>query len=116
MKVINKTRSKTLVISAKICSSPISQAQGLMFSKPLKNKCLVFEFKKQKTVYLHMLFVFFPIDILLLDKTKKVIELRQNIKPFAPLIKSKKKAKYVLELPKGTIKRTNTKLKDRLQF
>ena len=30
-----------------------------------------------------MFFVFFPIDVLFLDKNKKVVELKENFKPFS---------------------------------
>ena len=116
MVVINKTKSKTLAESAQICFSPLSQAKGLMFSKPLKKNCLVFAFKNERFVMLHMLFVFSPIDILFLNRKNRVVELRENIKPFTPLIKSKKEVKYVIELPKGTIKKTKTRLNDLIQF
>ena len=46
---------------------------------------------------LHMFFVFFPIDVLFLDKDKKIIEIKRNFKPFS-FYKSKEKAMYVVEI------------------
>ena len=116
MKVINKTRRKTIAESAKICPSPLSKAKGLMFSKPLKDKALVFVFKKPKQVVLHTLFVFFPIDIMFLDKKQRVVETIGDVKPFTPLIRSRESVNFVIELPNGTIKRTKTRVKDLIQF
>ena len=78
----------------KVCRGFFSKAKGLMFSK---RKNLVFVFDDEKRRSLHMFFVFFPIDVLFLDKDKKIIEIRKNLKPFG-FYKSKEKAMYVVEL------------------
>ncbi len=78
----------------KIVHSSWGKARGLMFSK---KKNLIFVFEKEKRISLHMLFVFFPIDVLFLDKDKKIIEIKKDFKPFG-FYKSKKKAKYVVEI------------------
>ena len=70
------------------------KARGLMFSK---KRNLMFVFDKEQRISLHMWFVFFPIDVYFLDKNKKVIEIKKNFKPFT-FYKSKKKAKYVVEI------------------
>ena len=44
-----------------------------------------------------MFFVFYPIDVLLLNRKKEIVEIRRNFKPFT-FWKSKEKGKYVLEL------------------
>ncbi len=82
--------------AAKLCRSVLSKTIGLMFSK---KKIIVLEFKKEKIIPLHMFFVFYPIDVLFLDKNKKIIEIKRNFKPFT-LYTSKNKAKYVVEMPK----------------
>ncbi|MFH1210115.1 MAG: DUF192 domain-containing protein [archaeon] len=53
---------------------------------------------------IHMFFVFFPIDVVWLNKNKKVVDIRRNVKPFILWIKPKNKAKYIIELPKGVSK------------
>ena len=44
-----------------------------------------------------MFFVFYPIDVLLLNKHKEIVEIKKNFKPFT-LWNSKEKGKYVVEL------------------
>ena len=78
---------------------------GLMFRKKLENKGYVFEFGKEKIRGLHMLFVFYPIDVLFLDKDKKVVDLKRNLEPFS-FFTPEKKAQYVIELPNGASKGT----------
>ena len=60
-------------------------------------------FKEPKRVSLHNFFVFYPIDIILLNKNKEVIEIKQNFRPFT-FWKSKNKAQYVIELAKNKSK------------
>lgn len=78
----------------------------------LKKKTIVLEFKKEKIIPLHMLFVFYPIDILFLNKNKEIVEIKQNLKPFA-FYTPKNKAKYIVEMPKNSRK---FKIGDTCQF
>jgi len=57
----------------------------------------------------------FPIDVLFLDREKTVVGVEENLSPgrFAPV---RWKAKTVLELPAGTIRRTRTQLGDRIEI
>ncbi len=84
-----------------------------MFSKP--DKGLVFMFKKEKIVNLHMFFILHPIDVLWLDKNKKVVKIKENFKPFR-IVFSDKPAKYIIELPAGIITKTKTDIGDTISF
>jgi len=86
-----------------------------MFSRKISDTGYFFVFGKPARIDLHMFFVFFPIDIIFLDKTKKVIETKKNFKPFTFYF-SKHKAKFVIELPQNTISKSNTELNDILEF
>ena len=77
-----------------ICISAWRKAKGLMFSRK-KNLMFIFDDEKERS--LHMLFVFFPIDVLFLDKNKKIVEIKKDFKPFT-FYKSKKEAQYIVEL------------------
>lgn len=78
----------------KLCRSMWSKAGGLMFSK---KRNLIFVFDEEKRISLHMFFVFFPIDVLFLDKNKRIVEIKRKFMPFT-FYQSKKKAKYVVEI------------------
>ena len=56
----------------------------------------------------------FSFDVLFLDAEYKVIALHSGFKPFR-ISKYYKKAKYVLELPEGTIKNFNIGIFDKLE-
>ena len=90
------------------CESFFSKAKGLMFSRKLKDSCLLFVFPNEKRITLHMFFVFFPIDVAFINEKMKVVDFKQNFKPFTFYI-SKKPAKYVLEMPPNSIKRIDKK-------
>ena len=115
MKIKNVTKNKILVNKTKLCKNFLNKSIGLILHKKLKDKGLIFIYKKEKKISLHMIFVFFPIDVLFLNKNKKVIDMKKNFKPFSFYI-AKKKAKYILELPEGTIKKTKTEIGDKIKF
>ena len=108
----NLTKNKLIAEDYKLCDTFFSKFRGLMFSK--KNN-LIFLFNKEKKVELHMFFVWFPIDVVLLDNHKKVVEIKDNFKPFT-FFRSKNKAKYVLELFSGAIEQSNIELEDKINF
>jgi uncharacterized protein len=95
MEIRNLTRRKTLAKDFKICRSLWSKARGLMFCR---KRALVMVFERDELVPLHMLFVFFPIDVLYLDSSKRVIEIKKGFCPFT-FHTPKKRARYVVELP-----------------
>lgn len=114
MLIKNLTKRTAISKNARLVDSFLLQSIGLMFSKR-QNKALVFKFSNEKTISLHMLFVFYPIDVLFLDKNKTVVDKKENFMPFA-FYKSKKMAMYAVELPNNTIKRSRTALGDKIWF
>ena len=113
MAIKNTTKRTVIAENSNICKNIIAKSLGLMFA--LKPKTLIFTFKKEEIVPLHMLFVFYPIDVLFLDKNKGVAEIKESLMPFS-FYTPKNKAQYVIELPKGTIKKTKTALGNKIQF
>lgn len=115
--LINTTKKQTIVDNFIICNSHLSKARGLMFrrKKYIKNNSLIFIFKKQRIMDMHMFFVFYPIDILFLDANKKITEIKKKFLPFT-VYSSKKSAKYVIELPKGSIEQKDISVNDELTW
>ncbi len=97
----------------KYCDSLLSKAFGFMFSfKP--NKILVFRFDREKIRSLHMFFVFCNLDVLFLDKNKRVVEIAR-LKPFT-IYTPKHKTKYIIEMPEGFIKKKKIRLHSKFLF
>jgi len=111
-----KNNTKNTVIAKKYvyCRTVLSKFRGLMFRKKT-DKALIFIFSQEKIISIHMLFVFFPIDVLWLDKNKKVVQIKEHFNPFT-LCKAKKAAKYLIELPVNTIKSSRTEIADTINF
>ncbi len=111
----NKTRKKVLSRNVKHCKNDLQKASGLMFSRKKKDFGLVFFFRKPIKMSLHMWFVFYPIDVVFLDERSRVIEMKENFRPFS-FYTTKKEAKYFIEVPEGTIKKSKTKIGDEMSF
>jgi hypothetical protein len=104
--IYNKTRKIKLIEKSKVANSFLKRFKGLMFSKK-PDYALIFELKKEGKLNasIHMLFVFFPIDVVYLNSEKKVVDIKLNLKPFALNYTPKKKAKYFIEFPAGIIEK-----------
>jgi uncharacterized membrane protein (UPF0127 family) len=107
---------RTIAKQVVFCRTLASQMRGLMFARKVEDRALIMVFGEEQIVPLHMMFVFFPLDILFLDKSKKVVEMARDAKPFISSILPKNKAMYVIELSSGTIKSKKIKLGERLCF
>jgi len=107
--IINKTKKSVVAKDKKLCTSAFSKFKGLMFTK--KAKCLVFVNKKEIPTPIHMMFMLYPIDVIWLDKNKKVVHV-QKLKPWQ--LSKSVAAKYVIELPEGLAK--NVSVGDRIEF
>ena len=114
MPIKNLTKNMQIISDALIYDGILSKSIGLMFSKERK-RALIFKFKKEKIISLHMIFVFYPIDVLFLNKNKIVVGKKENFRPFA-FCKSKKKAMYAVELPNGVIRKSKTEIGDKIKF
>ncbi len=110
-----KEINRIIVHKKRLLTNVFSQGTGLLFRRKLKDKGYVFVFRKEHIIGITMIFVFFSIDVLFLDKEKRVVEVVEGLKPFKNYW-PKKKAKYVVELPKNTVKEKEINVGDRLQF
>ena len=90
--IINK--KKILSEQEIYCKNTWSQATGLMFRR---RQNLVMEFSTPRKISLHMWFVKFPIDVLVLDDKKKVVDIKRNFQPWT-FWNSSYKGKYIVEL------------------
>jgi len=62
----------------------------------------------------HCMFMSIPIDVVYVDRADRVVALDPEMKPWA-VGRPRKGARYVIELPAGTITRTGTQVGDQLQ-
>ena len=81
-----KTRSgKIISKNIRVCDTFWQKGTGLMFrsKNSVKDTAWLFTFSKPSRIGITMWFVFFPIDIIFLDKNNKVVELVRDLKPFS---------------------------------
>ncbi len=81
----------------KTYSNPFLTALGLRFSKKLKkDEALILKLSNERNVRLSMMFVFFSITALWVDKNNIITHI-EDLKPFT--VSEKKKALYIVEMP-----------------
>ncbi len=114
MPVKNLTRNSILAVKSRLADSAIKRVVGLMFSKQTRS-AMILKFGRETQVSLHTFFVFFPIDVLFVDGNDRVVEIAEGMRPFTSYA-GRRKAKCVVELPAGAIRRSRTRVGDRLAF
>ena len=114
MIVRNATTGTLISDDAKGCRSIFSKGIGLMFRRRVKRP-LVMIFSKEQKISLHMWFVFCPIDVIYLDRKKRVIETVENFRPFRYHI-SRRQAQFIIEMEHGTIKRHAIRIGDVIEL
>ena len=111
----------TLKIGKKVIAKKVEHADvdwkrfvGLMFRKDFDG-AMVFHLDMETRLMasIHMLFMWFPIDVLFLDSKKKVVD-KAMLRPWALNYTPKRPAKYVVELAAGRAK--GVRLGDRVSW
>ena len=95
-------QSVVLANKVTLCKSFLQHATGLMFRRPKGAFAYVFPFNRLRHVSVTMIFVFFPIDVLFLDNENRIVDMKENLRPFSNYSPTKM-VKAFIEFPKGTI-------------
>jgi uncharacterized membrane protein (UPF0127 family) len=81
--MLTDVKGRILAKRVVIFDNPWSQGWGLMFRKAAPDTAYCFTFDKAVKSSFHMYFVFWPIDLFLLDKSGTIIEEKRNFAPFS---------------------------------
>ncbi|NLP13082.1 MAG: DUF192 domain-containing protein [Clostridium sp.] len=112
MIVENGTKGSVLSMNTIIADTFTKRFLGLMFKSSLPdNSGLLIE----PCNSIHMFFMKFSLDIVFIDRDDRVIHLIENLPPWR-CSKIVFGSRRVLELPVGTIKKSNTCVGDKLVF
>ncbi|HEY7270964.1 MAG TPA: DUF192 domain-containing protein [Dehalococcoidia bacterium] len=112
MIVRNPERESLLGEAIEVADTSVRKVKGLLGRECLEDgQGLLFKGCSS----LHTFFMRFPIDIVFLDRSGKVLKLSRNVKPFK-LVAAPLRAYYAVELPSGAISRSETKVGDALTF
>ncbi len=108
-------------IIADLAKTEEERTQGLMFRNTLNDdQGMLFVFEQEGLYSFWMKNMNFAIDILWLDRQKRIVHLEHNVPPckkepcpsYAPLVP----AKYVLEIKAGNIEKRKLKMYERIDF
>ena len=104
--VNNKIISKDL----KLADTFLTRLKGLMFSKELlPEEGLIID----PCNSIHMCFMNYPLDVIFVNEQSEICALVKNIKPWR-ISKLYPSAKYVIELPAGTISTKNIQINQKI--
>jgi len=110
--VHNTDRGSVLGETIEVADSAIRRVKGLLGRECLEDgQGLLFK----QCASLHTFFMRFPIDVLFVDKSGKVLKVADGVRPFK-LVAAPLRAHYAIELPAGAISRSDTRAGDRLSF
>lgn len=109
MKIFNTTTKKLISEEAQEAENIIEKVVGLIGANEPKTLIIRTRFG------IHTFGVKFPIDCLILDKNKKVVSRKENLRPFSfyfwnPIYD------LVIELPAGTISDSKTQIGDQIKL
>jgi uncharacterized protein len=109
--LVNLSRGTVIASDVTLAKTFLARGRGLMFrsSFPVGSALVI-----DPCSSIHMFFMRFPIDVLYMNREETVVRVQQSIKPWrvGPLVT--RGAKFVIELPEGTIARTGTQTGDRV--
>ncbi len=91
-----RNKTKKIVISTEEihADTHFSQGLGLMFRK---KQNLIMHFCAPRKISLHNLFVFYSLEILIVNSKGRILEIQKNFKPFT-FWRAQKKGVYCIEL------------------
>lgn len=114
MKLICVKDSNNNIIADKTATAStfFQRARGLLFSDPLMEGAGLW-IKPCSSV--HTFFMTYSIDVIFLDKDMVIVNITADMPPWR-ISKIVKKAESVLELPAGTVRRSNLSLGEQLVF
>ncbi|MGC8827271.1 MAG: DUF192 domain-containing protein [Anaerolineae bacterium] len=111
LRVVNLTRNTVLVENGRVANNAWTRLRGLIGVRHLApgDGMAIIPCRG-----VHCMFMSIPIDVLYVDKGDRVVGMDPELKPwcFGSFYKG---VHYVIELPAGTIARTNTQVGDQLQ-
>lgn len=111
IEIVNASRSTSIASSARAARSMLARARGLMFVGDLpQNSGLLID----PCSSIHMFFMRIPLDVLYVDRNDVVVRAQRGIRPWRIGPLHTRSAAYVIELPVGTIERSQTQVGDRL--
>jgi uncharacterized protein len=112
MQVINITRQQRLAVALTVADTFLRSLVGLMGKHSLPEGHGLWIVPCQSV---HTFWMRFPIDVVFLDKDRRVVHLVERLRPFR-ISKHVSKARSVIELPASVIHQTMTQVGDHIEI
>jgi uncharacterized protein len=111
--VYNVSRETPVAGSVRVARSFVSRGRGLMMeaSLPPDTGLLI-----DPCSSIHMFFMRFALDVLYVDREDRIVRAQRSIKPWRVGPVFTRGAKYVIELPVGTIELSGSTVGDQLRI
>ena len=114
--IANKTRKTLLCRRTELANSFWRKARGLMFRESLpRDSGMLFIFPRPGRPGFWTPFMRFPIDLVFIGSSKRILEIRENLKPWQ-MCRPRAPAKYALELRAGGAGKARARPGDLLEF
>ena len=95
------------IFTCRLHTTFFSRLRGLMFSPKLEpRRGILISFSSERKIDLHMLFVFFPLDLIWVSGSGKIVQIERHVKPFVSYVRGTR-AQSVLEVPAGAAQKLN---------
>ncbi len=125
--VDSRARAKKLIcfknssFLVEVAETKEQQEKGLMYVRSLpSNSGMLFIYKDEAPRYFYMKNTYIPLDIIWMDKEKKVVSIKKNAQPadseVYETICPQEEAMFVLELNSGSSDGIGLRVGDKLQF
>ena len=113
VEVTNVTRGTTIAGHVRVARSMLARGKGLMFAAelPAGSGMLI-----DPCGSIHMFFMRFALDVLYVDRNDRVVRAQRSINPWRIGPLHTRGARYVIELPVGTIERSQSAVGDQLRI
>ncbi|HEY3274684.1 MAG TPA: DUF192 domain-containing protein [Methanocella sp.] len=103
MAVLKKIDGTVVATDVELADSFLKMTLGLMFRKSIApGYALVFDMHREQYIGIHMVFVPFSIDLVYLDREKRIVDIKHRLRAWIGLAYPKKRARYAIEMPAGT--------------
>lgn len=106
------------VYEIEIAATKTACTQGLMYRESMaENRGMLFDPRSPAETPFWMKNTYIPLDIIFLDKDKKIMQITENNTPFSEdMIATRESYRYVLELNAGQAAKHNLKIGDQIQW
>jgi|AGTN01.3.fsa_nt_gi Uncharacterized conserved protein len=114
-------RSDGTVVASDVemADTVLKKITGVMFRRRLPpGFAMVFDMGREMrtNIAIHMVFVFVPIDVVYLDKSRTVVDIRHRLQPWIGIAIPKRRARYAIEIPAGAAEEHRLKEGDVLEW